>query len=124
MKYSCKCVVLTIAVVVSVGVVHINAQPVLERISITERGDGLGYVVRFHLTGPAERFITAQPENNLVQVGLFNINVNYSTPEHAIIESFSQIDLENGAGFEFRIDVMHNFISNAYLDVNGSDILL
>ncbi|MEX2573443.1 MAG: hypothetical protein WD317_04060, partial [Balneolaceae bacterium] len=49
----------------------VSAQVELNRISSVERSDGLGYVVRYHLSQPVDSFIVHQPEIDLIQMKLY-----------------------------------------------------
>src|SRR5690625_5746737 len=58
--------------------VLLQAQPVLERISVTERGDQKGLVVRHHLTAKVDSFKVVQPSEQLVQVMIYSRNLRTS----------------------------------------------
>lgn len=105
-----------------------NAQPELERISVTERGDGLGYVLRYHLTEPVDSFTVVQTEIDRVQLLLFSSSLqatNYRPPDDDnVIKEIEWVELEHAAGFDLIIHENLTLLANAYLDVNQRDVLL
>ena len=51
--------------------IPVQAQVHLERISKSERNDGLGYVVRYHFDAKIDSFIVLQPVPDLIQMQLY-----------------------------------------------------
>ena len=51
--------------------IPLYAQVHLERISKTERNDGLGYVVRYHFDAKIDSFTVLQPAPDLIQMQLY-----------------------------------------------------
>jgi hypothetical protein len=103
-------------------------QPVLERISLTERGDELGYVLRYHLTAPVDSFVVLQPEHNRVQMILFSETlqtVGFSPPDDQdVITDIEYIEKVDGVAFQFLIHEDISVEATAYRDVNLRDVLL
>jgi len=105
------------------------AQPSpLPNISIATRSDGLGYVIRFHLTSPADSFKLIQPSADLIQIAIYKKGVIASqvrTP--AIQPPFTRIGLNNlhdGVGVDIRLQANQFFIARAYPDANGRHLLV
>ena len=110
------------------GLLPLLAQVQLERISIAERADGLGYVMRYHLTEMADSFRVVQPETNQIQMVLFSdgfisddVTVSELPGEYERIEYYP---LENGVGVNIILADETYFSTNAYPDVNRRDLLL
>lgn len=106
----------------------VNGQTVLERISVAERSDGLGYVTRFHLSAPVDSFTFAHTDLNYIQVKLSRSNLeydNYRPPESEIINKtiINDIDQET-VGIEIYLNPSYLFVTNLYPDANGTDLLL
>lgn len=104
------------------------AQIQFERISKAERSDGLGYVVRYHLSQPVDSFTVLQPAPDLIQMELFAQEIDTSG-----IQVFNQGDkiqevrlykLEDSYGIDIYLNAEISVVSQAYFDQNGSDILL
>lgn len=104
------------------------AQPHLERISKAERSDGLGYVVRFHLSAPLDSFNVIQPAPDLIQMELFADNIDTTGiqmfNQEGKIQEVRLYKLERSYGVDIYLDSDIYVKSKAYPDQNGSDILL
>ncbi|MEX2600113.1 MAG: hypothetical protein WD355_00615, partial [Balneolaceae bacterium] len=104
------------------------AQNQLERVSIAERADGLGYVVRFHLTAPVDSFALAQPETGRVELALFGDGLSHTDLnqlyDSGLFQSIRQLTLNRGIGFVFHHNEDEIFFTGAYPDQNGRDLLL
>ena len=106
------------------------AQPELQRVSITERADGLGYVIRLHLTQAVNSFEFDQPEMDRIEISLFSLRIQSQSPvqlpEHPILESIRQEPLadQNGLRLTFQLSSIQQFRARIYPDVNGRDLLL
>ena len=48
----------------------------LERISFAPRGDGMGYVIRFHHSARLDSFSLIQPASDLIQLELHHPNID------------------------------------------------
>lgn len=110
------------------GLLSVQAQVELQRISTAERSDGQGLVVRYHLSQMADSFSVAQPEINRVQLNIYasDLNTDRMIPISITgqIEELNLYNLPGGMGVDIRITEGIYFIANAYPDVNGRDILL
>ncbi len=104
------------------------AQPHLERISKAERSDGLGYVVRYHLSQPVDSFTVIQPAPDLVQMELFAEEIDTTGllvfDQEGKIQEVRLYKLDSSYGVDIYLDSDVSVTSNAYFDQNGSDILL
>jgi len=105
-----------------------TAQTQLERISIAERSDSLGFVLRFHLTESVDSFAIAHIEQTKMQLALFDDNLIISKslilPDSDVIK-IEEIVGSNG-NFIFEIDIYGEqyFTGDSYFDVNQKDVLL
>ncbi len=104
------------------------AQPHLERISKAERSDGLGYVIRYHLSERVDSFMVIQPAPDLIQMELFAEDIDTSGiqifEQQGKIQEVRLYNLENSYGVDIYLDSDVFVTSKAYLDQNGVDILL
>ncbi len=106
----------------------VNAVKLLDRVTTTERSDGLGYVVRFHMTSRPDSFFIWQPNPKLIQLALFkngisSENISTTNINHAF-ESFFYQDIEGGIGADIYLGEEIYMIADAYLDANGRDLLV
>lgn len=110
------------------GVLTAQAQTELQRISTTERADGQGIVVRYHMTQLPDSFRVSQPEVNRIEMVLFSMDLDtenmipVSTTPH--IAELDLYNLLSGIGTDLYIADGIYFVANAYPDVNGMDVLL
>ena len=107
---------------------NIFAQTDLERVSVTERSDGNGYVIRFHLTEEPDSFRVAHPEPDLIQLMIYSDQLN---PEEFIrpaeSEAVKNIEYHNnrmGFGVDIILNRDHFYKSVAYPDRNSSHLLI
>ncbi len=104
------------------------AQTQLERISKAERSDGLGYVVRYHLSQPVDSFTVIQPAPDLIQMELFHDNIDTTGikifNQEGKIQEIRLYKLERSYGVDIYLESEISVTSQAYIDQNGSDILL
>lgn len=105
-----------------------SATQPLDRVTTAERSDGLGYVVRFHMTSRPDSFFIWQPNPKLIQLALYkngisSENVRTSNSNHAF-ESFFYQDIEGGIGADIYLGEEIYMIADAYVDANGSDLLI
>lgn len=104
------------------------AQNVLDRVSNTGRSDGLGYVVRYHLSAPVDSFEIIQPANDLIQMVLYDQDLDTTglqLPERS--EKLKEVrlyELDYGYGVDIYLDEDAYYKAMAYNDRNGSDILV
>lgn len=103
------------------------AQSELSRISIAERSDGRGFVMRYHLSEAPDSFRVVRPSVNLVQVNLYGSRLNseeVAVGENDEIADIQLFDIENGVGADIYLIENVFFNSDAYPDINGTDLLL
>lgn len=104
------------------------AQKELNRISIAERSDGKGYVIRHHLTEMVDSVKVVQPSADRIQLKLFSPELdtlNFIPP--AASGTFNEFDLypaSDGIGIDISLSAGNYFKINTYPDRNGQDFLL
>lgn len=105
-----------------------TAQNRLDRISVTERSDGRGFVVRFHLTESVDSFAIAHIEQQRMQLAIFNdeivINESLILPDFDVINNLKIIRSEGLLVFDISLYDEQKFTGSSYFDVNQTDILL
>lgn len=106
-----------------------GARDVLEQVSTVERSDGLGYVVRFHLTSQPDSFYIWQPNPKLIQLALYkediqSDHINTGNNNSDTFENFFYQDIEGGIGVDIYLKEEVYLIAEAYLDANGRDLLV
>ncbi len=100
----------------------------LSRVSATERSDGEGYVIRYHLQQKVDSFKVFQPMTDLIQMtlygeGLDTSNIVLPNPGTVIDDiSFYQVPL--GIGIDLYIGEGNYFKARAYSDGSSNDLLL
>ncbi len=104
------------------------SQP-LDRVTTVERSDGLGYVVRFHMTSRPDSFYIWQPNPKMIQLALYKdgilsdkiITGNYNGNA---FDNFFYQDIEGGIGADIYLNEGIYMIADAYMDANGRDLLI
>ncbi|NBB76156.1 MAG: hypothetical protein GVY02_02150, partial [Bacteroidetes bacterium] len=100
----------------------------LERISITERSDENGYVIRFHLDQMVQGYEVRQPSANQIQIELLFQQVDTSGIElpdtNAEITDLKIELIGAGIGVAIRTAEGTYFAAEAYPDQNMRDLLL
>lgn len=108
--------------------VLLQAQSVLERISVTERGDQKGLVVRHHLTAKVDSFKVVQPSEQLVQVMIYSRNLRTSGFVRPDLKpGLSRIEYhqtEDGFGMDIFLSEGSYFKTSIYYDQNRPHLLL
>jgi len=104
------------------------AQTELNRISIAERSDGKGFVVRSHLSNMVDSVKVEQPSADRIQMLLFaqdldTLNFQYP-PETSTFNHFDLYPVDNGIGVEISLSAGSYFKTRTYPDQNGKDLLL
>lgn len=106
------------------------SQTSLDRISIAERSDGMGFVTRLHLSAAPDSFKVAHAGQHYIQVALYGVT-QYAprviNPERPfVIDSIHISDLPGRTGKLVELNLFREqFVrSNSYPDVNGRDILI
>lgn len=107
---------------------EINAQSGLERISISERSDGKGFVVRNHLATAPDSFRISQPASDLIQFMIYSDDLDVTDfTEPRIPSTIRNIEYHNndaGFGFDMFLSENNYFRASAYYDINGLHILI
>ncbi len=108
--------------------VHLSAQADLERVSVTERSDGKGIVVRYHLTEPADSFKISHPAPDLIQFMIYAPGldpVDFTLPDdHEIVQNFTYHNNHSGFGTDIVLEEDQYYKANAYQDQNGRHLLI
>lgn len=104
-----------------------NASP-LPNISIATRSDGLGFVVRLHLTSAADSVKLIQPGPDHIQVAVYKAGIRAaSVQKPALRDPFTRLDVSTipgGVGIDIRLKAEQYFIARAYPDANGRHTLV
>ena len=115
------------AVLLSSGIRTVSSHP-LDRVTTSERSDGLGYVIRFHMTSQPDSFFIWQPNPKLIQLALYkegitsdNIQTGFNSEA---FESFFFQNIEGGIGADIYLNENVYMIADAYMDFNGRDLLI
>ena len=104
-----------------------SAQINLERVSIAERADGLGYVIRHHFDVPPDSFQVSQPDLYTLQVRFYGDSIqmnNARLPDDTVLEEIVPIGFEDGAGIQYQIQEGNYFLATVYFDQNQRDVLI
>lgn len=100
----------------------------LTHLSITARSDGMGQVVRFHLTQKADSFRLYQPRPDLIQVALFGNEINTENitapSDGSVFAATTFHSVPHGIGADLRLKEDHYFKSDIYRDSQSNDVLL
>ncbi len=119
---------ITLSLFVLIFSVHSNAQVHLERISKTDRSDGLGFVVRYHFDTPIDSFTVIQPAPDLIQMQLFSPSIDTSgiriPNESGKVKEIRLYKLDNSYGVDIYLDEKVLVKANAYTDGKSNDVLL
>lgn len=104
------------------------SQSVLPRISVAERSDGLGYVIRYHFSSAPDSFKVFQPSANLVQVAIYKNGVNLASTQlpsaSAGITGLNLTEIPGGFGTDIRLPGTRAYLAKAYPDANGRHLLV
>ena len=100
----------------------------MERISFAPRGDGLGYVIRFHQSTRLDSFSLIQPASDLIQLELFHSNIDTLGIQFPTynedVQEVRLYKLENSYGVDIYLGQQLKVISNAYPDMQSQDLLV
>lgn len=100
----------------------------LQRVSIAERSDGKGHVLRFHLEETADSFEVYQPAVDLIQMTLYSEKIDttdINLPEQSsVFDEISFYNIPGGVGIDIYISKNKHFESSAYPDSKSNDLLL
>lgn len=105
-----------------------DAQVVLERVSISERADGRGVVIRNHLSMMPDSFQVLHIAVNRIQFVIYSEGIESENFMHAdLTDDIESIDYYTGDGyFAYEITMREGifYLGNTYPDVNQRDVLL
>lgn len=100
----------------------------LSRISVAERADGGGLVLRYHLTGQPGSYTIIRPRTDLIQMNLNGVQampyVEMPEPGNNPIERVELFDTDGGISVDIHLADGALFGTDVYPDVNGQDLLL
>ncbi|MEX0594007.1 MAG: N-acetylmuramoyl-L-alanine amidase [Balneolaceae bacterium] len=100
----------------------------LERISMVERGDENGYVVRHHLSAAVDSFRIHQSSPELIQTRIWGSGVDIETlalpPIGKMIRDLHVHPLNDGIGIDLEIQAPDMYEATGYPDQNGRDLIL
>jgi len=103
-------------------------QTTLERISVAERSDGKGLVLRYHISGSVDSFRVAQPGADLIQMMIYSDNMSadsFTKPD--LKPGIERIDYHNneaGFGIDIFLEENRHFKATAYPDRDRDHLLL
>lgn len=104
------------------------AQSDLERVSVTERSDGKGYVIRFHLTEAADSFKVRHPKPDLIQMMIYSDSLNptdFIEPDNnPAIRNIDYHNNQSGFGIDIILNEGQYFKTQAYPDRNNTHLLI
>lgn len=103
------------------------AQTSLDRISVVERSDGKGHVIRYHLSQRPDSFLVRQPANDLIQLMLFADRIDTTGLRYPSAEPVERVigyRLDQGYGFDILLNQESHFAVQSYPDQNRNDLLL
>lgn len=104
------------------------AQSDLERVSVTERSDGKGYVIRFHLTEAADSFKVRHPEPDLIQMMIYSDSLNpidfIEPANNPAIRNVEYHNNRSGFGVDIVLQEGQYFKTQSYPDRNNTHLLI
>jgi N-acetylmuramoyl-L-alanine amidase len=108
--------------------VFAQKKSILKKVSVAERSDGKGYVIRFGMTAPADSFVVIQPSDSLIQMAFYKKGLQ--TDDVKINNQYKEIRdiklhvIPHGMGIDIHVEKNHYMIASAYPDVNKHDLLV
>ncbi len=104
------------------------ARPAVERVSFSERADGHGFVIRFHLDGSVSAYTEPREVGvDRLEIVLFNTSLsrNYMPGEgEGPVRAYSGEPDGGHVVFRFELDSRRPITASAYRDRSSNDILL
>lgn len=127
-KFFLSATFLSLFLILPTCVQAISFTPELSRISLAKRGDGKGYVIRFHLTQSVDSAKVYQPNESIIQVALYKDGLKLPNTTNLLkgspIDHTDFFEIVNGAGFDFYLEPDNYFIAKIYPDANQRDWLV
>lgn len=103
-------------------------QQQLSRISVAERSDGGGLVLRYHLTGLPETYTIHRPRIDLIQMNLNGVQtieqVELPLPGSSPVVRVDLFEISDGISVDIHLSDGASFDTDLYPDANGRDLLL
>lgn len=99
---------------------------VINRVSIAERSDGLGYVLRMHNSSAPDSFKVIQSSPEFVQILVYGKGIRFQAPEFSLKPPFVSItphELPDLIGIDIELEEGSRYISRIYIDQNRRDVL-
>lgn len=104
------------------------AQTDLERVSITERSDGKGHVIRFHLSEPVDSFRVTHPEPDLIQFMIFSDQLDpqdfIQPDESSAIRNIEYHNNRSGFGVDIVLNSDQFYKTLTYPDRDSNHLLI
>lgn len=101
---------------------------ILNEVSVAERSDGKGHVLRYHLSEAVDSFKVYQPNVDLIQMSLYDSGIDTSNirlPQKlSVFDEISFYDIPNGIGVDIYISQDQYYEGGAYHDSGSEDLLL
>ena len=127
-----RAIFLTIVMLISMATIlspaNSFAQSELERVSVTERSDGKGYVIRFHLSEAADSFKVRQPEPDLIQMMIYSDSLNpldFIEPRNSpVVKNIEYHNNRSGFGVDIILQEGQYFKVQSYPDRNNAHLLI
>lgn len=105
-----------------------SQQNTITRVSATERSDGKGQVIRYHLAQKADSFRVFQPLTDLIQMTLYGENMDtagIALPDsNTVFDEIRFYDIPFGVGVDIYLPDSTFFKADAYPDGSTDDVLL
>jgi N-acetylmuramoyl-L-alanine amidase len=128
MKRIYTSLILFISLFIFSGLNQVYSQTELNRISVAERSDGKGYVVRYHLSEMVDSVQVQQPSAEKIRMMLYSGDLdtlNFISPD--LPKTFRELNFypaREGIAIEITMDSDQLFSTRTYPDQNGRDLLL
>ncbi len=103
------------------------AAPHLDRVSFAPRQDGLGHVVRLHVSGPINAYSAPDANGEVVEMVLFNTRLGSGCrfdPAQGPIASYEAMERGSHVYLRFRLDPAIPVRVEAYRDRGTADLLV
>lgn len=100
----------------------------LDRISVAQRSDGGGLVLRYHLTAEPDSYTLHRPRADLIQMNLYGVRASgmVELPEPGVnqIERVEFFETAEGISVDIYLEERTYVGTDVYPDINGRDLLL
>ncbi len=99
----------------------------INRVSIAERSDGLGFVLRMHNSSAPDSFKIIQSSPEFVQILVYGRNIRFDAPDISLRQPFISItphELPDLIGIDIELEEESTYLSRIYIDQNRRDVLV